>query len=57
MSNLMKRLVTLHRRLDADVRRELARMAPDPARVATLKKRKLMIKDRLQRAGRGPAPV
>ena len=57
MTHFVKRQIALHRRLDADVRRELARMAPDPVRVATLKKRKLAIKDRLARAGRGPAPA
>jgi uncharacterized protein len=43
------RLALVHRRLDAEIRREIARAWPDAWRVARLKKLKLAIRDRLTR--------
>ena len=41
------RLIVLHARLDRAVRAELRRRAPDPLRLARLKKLRLAVKDRL----------
>jgi hypothetical protein len=42
------RLTLVHSRLDHEIRREQACLAPDACRVQRLKKLKLAIKDRLQ---------
>ncbi|TRW18010.1 YdcH family protein [Glacieibacterium frigidum] len=49
--DLIKRLRTIHVRLDHDLRAEIARRYPDQARVNALKKLKLSIKDRLNAVG------
>lgn len=49
--DLVKRLRTLHVRLDHDLRAEIARRYPDQARVVALKKLKLSVKDRLSGTG------
>lgn len=49
MPRSMIRLIVLHRRLDRAVRQELSRRAPDPERLARLKKLRLAAKDRLAR--------
>ncbi|MEO6717514.1 MAG: YdcH family protein [Novosphingobium sp.] len=41
------RLMLAHQRADLALRLEMARRLPDSARIQTLKKRKLRIKDRL----------
>ena len=56
-TRLLERLRSLHNRLDRDIRAELARLAPNVERVATLKKVKLAVKDRLAGLGHGmPVP-
>jgi len=49
MSNIIERLITAHQRSNRELRRELARIAPDAMLVRDLKKRRLAIKDRLVR--------
>lgn len=49
MSNLIERLIAAHRILNREIRRELARRAPDQLRLVRLKKERLAIKDRLFR--------
>ncbi len=49
MSNLIERLIAAHQLLNREIRRELARVAPDTLRLRDLKKRRLAIKDRLFR--------
>jgi len=49
MSNLIERLIAAHQLINRDIRRELARIAPDALRLRELKKRRLAIKDRLFR--------
>lgn len=49
MSILIERLIAAHRVLNREIRRELARRAPDSARLTRLKKERLAIKDRLFR--------
>ncbi len=49
----LKRLQTFHSRLESAVREELSRPRPDDARLLTLKRQKLAVKDRL--AGIAPA--
>lgn len=49
MSNLIERLIAAHRVLNREIRRELARRAPDRLRLTRLKKERLAIKDRLFR--------
>lgn len=49
MSNIIERLITAHQRINRDIRRELARTAPDAMLIRDLKKRRLAIKDRLFR--------
>ena len=49
MTNLLYRLSKMHRKLDDDIRRELAQRAPNSLKLLRLKKMKLMAKDRLHR--------
>lgn len=49
MSVLIERLIAAHRLLNREIRRELARRAPDSSRLTRLKKERLAIKDRLFR--------
>ena len=49
VSNLIERLIAAHRILNREIRRELARCAPDQLRLVRLKKERLAIKDRLFR--------
>lgn len=49
VSNLIERLIAAHRILNREIRRELARRAPDRLRLTRLKKERLAIKDRLFR--------
>jgi hypothetical protein len=49
MTNLIERLIAAHQLINRDIRRELARIAPDTTRLRELKKRRLAIKDRLFR--------
>lgn len=49
MSQLIKRLIAAHQMLNREIRRELARRAPDRFRLTRLKKERLAIKDRLFR--------
>lgn len=49
MTQLIERLIAAHRLLNREIRRELARRAPDRFRVIRLKKERLAIKDRLFR--------
>ena len=49
VSNLVERLIAAHRVLNREIRRELARRAPDRLRLTRLKKERLAIKDRLFR--------
>ncbi|MDB5679440.1 YdcH family protein [Sphingomonas bacterium] len=49
MTNLIERLIAAHQLINREIRRELARMAPDALRIRDLKKRRLAIKDRLFR--------
>ena len=49
MSNLIERLIAAHQLINREIRRELARIAPDTLRIRDLKKRRLAIKDRLFR--------
>jgi hypothetical protein len=47
MSAFVYRLSVVHRRLDDEIRRELARRWPDSMRLLRLKKLRLAVKDRL----------
>ena len=47
MNPFIYRLALVHRRLDEEIRRELARRLPDSIRLLRLKKLKLAVKDRL----------
>lgn len=49
MTNLIERLIAAHQLLNREIRRELARVAPDALRLRDLKKQRLAIKDRLFR--------
>ena len=49
MTNLIERLIAAHQILNREIRRELARRAPDGFRLTRLKKERLAIKDRLFR--------
>lgn len=49
VTNLIERLIAAHRLLNREIRRELARRMPDSMRLASLKKQRLAIKDRLFR--------
>lgn len=49
MNPVLHRMQLIHRRLDTEVRRELAARFPDQGRVKRLKKLKLAIKDQLVR--------
>jgi len=49
MTDLIKRLAAAHRKLNREIRAELARRFPDALRLARLKKERLAIKDRLFR--------
>ena len=49
MTNLIERLIAAHQLINREIRRELARVAPDVLHVRELKKRRLAIKDRLFR--------
>ncbi|TGX46174.1 DUF465 domain-containing protein [Sphingomonas naasensis] len=49
VSILIERLIAAHRLLNREIRRELARRAPDSSRLTRLKKERLAIKDRLFR--------
>lgn len=53
----LARLRRLHLKLDHDVRAEAARRVPDLGRVATLKKLRLAVKDRLAGIRRTPVPA
>ena len=56
MSERVFRLLERHQRLDAELRRVLARRWVDPFEIARLKKLKLALKDRLARFARRPSP-
>jgi hypothetical protein len=49
MSVIAYRLLTIHRRLDDEIRTQQSRRWPDLAKIKRLKKLKLAIKDRLHR--------
>ena len=49
MNSLIDRLIAAHRRLNREIRRELAFRFPDHFRLARLKRERLAIKDRLFR--------
>ncbi len=49
MTNTSFRLMQFHQKLDSQLRAELAKRWPDFLRVIALKKRKLIVKDRLLR--------
>ena len=49
VNNLIQRMIAAHRILNREIRRELARRAPDRFRLTRLKKERLAIKDRLFR--------
>jgi uncharacterized protein len=49
MNPFFTRLIMIHARLDAEVRREHARLVPDALRLLRLKKLRLAIKDRMHR--------
>ena len=49
MTNLIVRLIAAHQLINREIRREVARLAPDALRIRELKKRRLAIKDRLFR--------
>ena len=49
VSNLIERLIAAHRYLNREIRRELARRAPDQLRLSRLTKERLAVKDRLFR--------
>jgi uncharacterized protein YdcH (DUF465 family) len=47
MNAFIYRLIVIHRRLDEEIRNELARRWPDSIRLLRLKKLRLSVKDRL----------
>ncbi|WAT16903.1 YdcH family protein [Aurantiacibacter sp. MUD11] len=49
------KLTELHQKLDSALRREIKRRAPDQFKVMTLKRRKLRVKDLLNRLTRQPS--
>ena len=49
MNSLIERLITTHRMLNHEIRRELQRRIPDSLRLSDLKKRRLAVKDQLFR--------
>ena len=49
MNALLHRLSMLHRKLDEEIRRELAQRFPNSIKLLRLKKLKLMAKDRMYR--------
>lgn len=49
MSSLFRHLAAAHRMLTREIGRERARVRPDPARLARLKKERLAVKDGLYR--------
>jgi hypothetical protein len=53
MSVIAYRLLTIHRRLDDEIRAQLSRRWPDLAKIQRLKKLKLAVKDRLHRLATG----
>ena len=55
MTARVYKLTELHQRIDANLRREINRRAPDQLKVQVLKKRKLRIKDLLSRMVRQPS--
>lgn len=53
MNAFLYRLSVVHRKLDDEIRRELARRFPDSIRLLRLKKLRLAVKDRLHHGFRG----
>lgn len=53
MKNLIYRLTLIHRKVDDEIRGELARRFPDSIKLLRLKKMRLAVKDRLYRRVRG----
>lgn len=49
MNTLLHRLSSLHRKLDEEIRRELAQRFPNSLKLLRLKKLKLVAKDRMYR--------
>jgi hypothetical protein len=49
MKPMNDRLLSGHRKMDEEIRRELKNRTPDPLRLLHLKKRKLAVKDRIHR--------
>ena len=49
MKNLVYRLTSIHRKLDDEIRGELARRFPNSIKLLRLKKLRLAVKDRLTR--------
>ena len=49
MKNLIFQLTSIHRKLDDEIRGELARRFPDSIKLLRLKKLRLAVKDRLTR--------
>ncbi len=49
MNALLQRLSALHRKLDEEIRRELAQRFPNNLKLLRLKKLKLVAKDRMYR--------
>ena len=49
MKNLIYRLTLIHRKIDDEIRGELARRFPDSIKLLRLKKLRLAVKDRLIR--------
>lgn len=57
MSFFAYRLLSVHRRLDEEIRRHQRQRWPDLTRIQRLKKLKLAIKDRLHRIASGGTPI
>ena len=53
MNAFLYRLSVVHRKLDDEIRRELARRFPDSIRLLRLKKLRLAVEDRLHHGFRG----
>ena len=53
MKNLVYRLTSIHRKIDDEIRGELARRFPNSIKLLRLKKLRLAVKDRLYRRVRG----
>lgn len=49
MKNLVYRLTSIHRKIDDEIRGELARRFPNSIKLLRLKKLRLAVKDRLTR--------